>query len=180
MVDFHLDLVFFLRDGDIIYDEELRLFELRWAFSSIYAPITKGAETYRSFASTTLWTWEEFELISQMATSSRWIAVAQTSLPVVHSTLAAKASPNIGFDPWFELRRQTFPGGLSILRFTSVELKPLPKKAWFEYHGLTYSHTDQSYWDPSQNFDQVQFGDITHQILLLVQSGRKFVGGVEV
>ncbi|KAF9523197.1 hypothetical protein CPB83DRAFT_899013 [Crepidotus variabilis] len=143
MSDIELGLVFFIKDDDPLWEDELELFDIRKNFVSVYSPIYHGSSVFKAFAATVFDTWSDYLTCAFFSTTSAWIAVATISLCIAEEPLQAQGRPlMVGVHDRI-VKPGSFPFSLNLTRFStrlSSEITD-PELPWFEYEGEAYQKT---------------------------------------
>ncbi|KAF9524444.1 hypothetical protein CPB83DRAFT_838890 [Crepidotus variabilis] len=141
MSDFELGLVFFIRDDDPLWEDELDMFQIRDSFLSMYSPITHRQSTYKAFACSVFETWSDYLTCAYFSVTSNWIAVAAISLPFADEPFRASGLPMLaGVHSRLVNPTHPFPYTLNLTRFSATLTSEItdPKLPWFEYESVTY------------------------------------------
>ncbi|KAF9521816.1 hypothetical protein CPB83DRAFT_840959 [Crepidotus variabilis] len=159
MSDFELGLVFFIRDDDPLWEDELDMFQIRDSFLSMYSPITHRQSTYKAFACSVFKTWSDYLTCAYFSVTSNWIAVAAISLPFADEPFRASGLPMLaGVHSRLVNPTHPFPYTLNLTRFSATLTSEITdpkvracrvapvgfadasssKLPWFEYESVTY------------------------------------------
>ncbi|KAF9523203.1 hypothetical protein CPB83DRAFT_899019 [Crepidotus variabilis] len=149
MVSVRIRIVFFKRDKDPLWADEIFLFDDLEALGCDYDAIQCGQDTYRAFGVACYRRWTDFLACCRLSGSSKWLALVQPSIPTVKIACAERC---VGYDLRYDHPR-TLQFTATFTSCTFRECRPVsrsavdPEMAPFEYGGVTYqSHGSFVKW----------------------------------